>query len=291
MTSRHISRKEIKQQDRFASWATHAARWAMERRRRIGLVVLVVVAVISGVIGIVNYRARQEQRAAGLLAAALDIYQSPIATVDPGLVVAEPAVDPVAEGTGDATAAAGSTEATSGSVPAGADEHSSAGHRHFESEEARLQASVEALRPIVEEYGAYPSGQAAKYYLGIALADLGEVEEAAETLGDAAGASVPMVGSMARYRLALLFAAEQRHDEALAELDRLVRDPRGGFPVAEALLAMAREYEAAGDRQAAMLTYERIADEHGTSVYAIEARNRADQLAAELGVDLDVETP
>jgi TolA-binding protein len=259
MSDHRITRKDLKQQDEFLSTATLVFNWVMQRRKTIGLVLLIAVAVASALVGVRTYRARQEQNAAALLAVALRVYNSPV--------------------TPDETAESAS-----------ADEHSAAGHQHFTTEEQKYSAAVTALQPIIDEYGSYPSGQMASFYLGASYSGLGRVDEAEAALRRAAESSTPMVRAMAMYRLGTFLLEQGNADDAATVFEDLARSTPAGFPVEQALNAEARAHEAQGDRQAAMLAYQRIAEDYPSSVYAVEARTRADELAAELGVDLDSES-
>ena len=80
-----------------------------------------------------------------------------------------------------------------------------------------------------------------------------------------------MVSSMARYRLGLLYWDEGRHDEALEVLDVLVQRGDSGFPVEEALMDKGRVQLAAEQRQAAMVTFQGIVEDHGSNLGAVNA--------------------
>jgi tetratricopeptide (TPR) repeat protein len=171
-------------------------------------------------------------------------------------------------------------------VAAPADEHAAAGHQHFATSREKYEAAAAALAPVIEQYGSYPSGRTAAFYLGASLAELGRYDEAVSALEAAAEAGAPLIRGMALQRLGDLYVQIDRFDDAIRIFDRLVNGPPAGFPVEEALAAKARAHEAAGDDQAAMVAYQRIAEDHPTSVYALPAQTRAEELAAKLGVDL-----
>lgn len=257
--AKDFSRKDLKQQDEFTRSATTFAQWAMQRRKSIGLALLIVVAIVSIVMGIRSYRQGQESDAAALLAVALQVYTAPV-----------------------------EADGETGAAPA--DEHSVGGHHHYATANEKFEAAVDAFRPVVDQYGGYPSGRAAAFYLGSALAQLGRTDEAEEALRAGAEADAGLVRAMSLQRLGDLFLEQQRYDEAIAIYDRLVDSPPGGYPVEEALTSKARAHQAAGDLQAAMVAYQRIAEEHEASVYALPAQLRAEELAAQLGVELDAES-
>lgn len=258
--SKDFSRKDLKHQDEFLSSATTVAQWLIQRRKSIGLALLLVVAAVSVLIGVRSYRQRQEQNAAVLLAVGLRAYGSPVTPED-------------------------------GSAPtAPADEHSAAGHQHFATETEKYEAAAAALRPILEQYGSYPSGRTAAFYLASCLAELQRYDEAEAALQHATEADAPLIRGMALQRLGDLYVQLDRYDDAIRVFDGLIARPPAGFPVEEALAAKARAHEAAGDDQAAMVAYQRLAEDHESSVYALPARTRAEELAAKLGVDLDAQS-
>ncbi len=259
--SKAFSRKDLKHQDEFLTGATYLAQWFIQRRKSIGLILLIVIAAVSVLLGMRSYRLRQEQDAAAMLAVALRIYNSPVVPETEGSIA-------VAE----------------------ADEHGTGGHTHYPSLETKLEASVAALEPIVQEHPARPSGRMAAFYLGNALANLGQSDAAIAALEQAAKSSAPMLEAMARLRLGHLYVDLERYEYAVAAFRPLTENPPEGFPVEEALASKARAHEAAGDPQSAMLAYQRIVEDHPTSIYATVARTHAQELAASLGVDLDIES-
>ena len=291
MSSQRFSRKDLKH-DEFVTTTSQITRWLMERRRRIGWGLLAVVVLISIVAMVQVYQQRQETSASALLAGAMEVYRTPLAeepapppdtqpaaTDDGGEVAAEPA-------TGQTEAAPGTTTIT---VPA--DEHSAVKHIHFTTEAARYEAAREEFTPIVRRYGNTPSGRVASFYLGICESSLGNGEAAAVALQQAAGASQEIIATVALYRLGQLQVAEGQLDEAIASFDLLLARNSDAFPDDEALMSKARAQEAAGDRRGAMISYQRVVDDHPDSFSAADARTRVEELAVELGLDPNVERP
>ena len=253
MSADHVVRKDLKQSDEFQRGATAAVSWLMQRRKSIGLVLLFAVAGLSVLAGVRSYRNRQEQNAAAMLAVALQAFNAPIA----GAPTTVPASSP-----------AGPT---------------------YDTEEAKLEAAIWPLQAVIDVYATYPSGRAASFYLGTTMAALGRLEAAEASLRDGAQAAAPLPRAMSLLRLGELFAQQERYADAIEVFDQAISDPPEGFPVEEALVAKARTHAAAGEEQQAMLAYQRIVDNHEGSVYAQSAKTRADELAAALGLDPDVE--
>ena len=253
MSTVHVARKDLKKSDEFQRGATAALSWGIQRRKSIGLVLLVVVAGLSILTGVRSYRTRQEQNAAAMLAVALQAFNAQIA----GAATTIPASSPPG--------------------PA------------YESEEAKLEAAILPLQAVIDAYGTYPSGRAASLYLGTSLTRLGRLEAAEASLRDGAQAVAPLPRAASLLRLGGLFAQQERYADAIEIFDQTISDPPLGFPVEEALAAKARAHEAAGQPQEAMLAYQRIVDGYAGSVYAQLAKTRADELAATLGLNPDAE--
>jgi tetratricopeptide (TPR) repeat protein len=313
MSSERFRRKDLKH-DEFVTTTSEITRWLMERRRRIGWGVLAIVVLISILAMVQVYQQRQETSASALLAVAMEVYQTPLAeepaaaaetltaATDNGSdeAAAEPAAADATEG---ATEGSGETpdpavdaapdtpdaapDAATSTAPA--DEHSAIGHRHFTTEAARYEAAREEFAPIVRRYGNTPSGRVASFYLGLCESSLGNEEAAAEALQQAAGASQEIIATVSLYRLGQLQMAEGQLEEAIASFDLLLARNSDAFPADEALMSKARAQEAAGDQSGAMLTYQRVVDDHPDSFSAADARTHVEELAVALGLDPDVE--
>jgi TolA-binding protein len=133
--------------------------------------------------------------------------------------------------------------------------------------------------PVVARGGG-EARSAALFYRGLALSDLGQMDEAeasfAEVLSrDADG----LYGSMARLRLARLKEARHKSEEALALYRAITDDPRGLLPPEEGMLGMARCQEALGKKDEAAALYRKLMSEHPDSEYLGEARRRLSDLS------------
>lgn len=319
MASREFRRKDLKE-DEFVSTATRVTRWLMQRRRRIGWALLGLVLIGSLIAGVRMYQQRQEERAAGLLATAMEIYRSPVvgqesaegtatgvateegvtgsAETAPGPADTAPGpageeVDPTSPQLpakeGSPATAPAATGPGPDSTTAMADEHAATGHRHFSSEEAKYGAAREALLPIVDKYGGTASGKVASFYLGICEAELGNVDAAVEQLEAAADSSRQLIASMALYRLGILQLDQGDPEAAAAHFERLVTMSGEFFPREQALMARGRAHEAAGDLRAALASYQQVVSDHGDSFSASNARERLEEISSRLGLDPDVE--
>ena len=312
MSAKRFRRKDLKH-DEFINFTGRAGRWLMERRRRIGWGMLAIAVVLSVVLSVSFYQQREEQRAAVLLAAAMDVYRAPVVpppavpvSLENPATVAEPTTagdgaeapqsaeggvdeataDPTVTAT-EPTAAAPDPSATAADPVAAP--RSPSGVLQFGSTAEKYTAARERFTPIVERYGRRPSGRLASFYLGICEAELGETDAAAVALGHAADAAEPVIASMALNRLGQLELERGNADAAVAYFDELLTRSEGLFPRDEALMAKARAQQESGDLRAALATYQRVLDEFTGSYSAVEARTYVEELSAELGLDPNVE--
>ncbi|HEX9699839.1 MAG TPA: tetratricopeptide repeat protein [Acidobacteriota bacterium] len=305
MSAKPFRRKDLKH-DELITVTGRAGRWLMQRRRRIGWAVLVVVVLLSVVFSVRFAQQRQEQRAAALLAAAMEVYRAPVvaaepappaAAVDPAAAtdptaVTDPAAatdpatvtDPAAAGSGSGDPGEASPEAVSAEPPPPAQPTG----LQFATSEEKFRAARERFQPIVERYGGRPSGRIAAFYLGICEFELGDMAAASEALGKAASASEELISAMALYRLGQLELGAGNAEAAIQAFDRLLAADSNLFPRDEALMAKARAHEQAGDPRTALATYQRILDVHADSQSAVEARTRVEELSAQLGLDPNV---
>jgi tetratricopeptide (TPR) repeat protein len=324
MSSKPFQRKDLKH-DQFVIGAGRVGHWLMERRRRIGWAVLAVAVVLSVIFSVRFAHQRQEQQAAALLAAAMEVYRAPVIPPTP-----EPVATPVADAGGEgeegaAEGAAGAettgvegaagTETTGaegveaaageGTEAAGSEGAADTGEGdeaplpepapvpqpeytglQFATLQEKNNAAIERFEPIVERYGGRPSGRLAAYYLGICQSELGNTDAAITALQQAADASEPLISSMALFRLGQLQLGAGNAEAAIEHFDRLLERDDALFPQEEALMAKARAHEDSGDPRSALAAYQRVLNEHAGTSAAAEARARAEELSAQLGVAL-----
>ena len=160
----------------------------------------------------------------------------------------------------------------------------------FASESEKYLAAIARFEPIVERYGARPSGRLAAFYLGICQSELGNIEAAIVALTQAADASEPLISGMALYRLGQLELGVGNADAAVEYFDRLLQLDGGFFPQDEALMAKARAQGDAGDPRAALATYQRVLRDYAGSYSEIEARTHVEEISAQLGLDPNVQS-
>lgn len=283
MSSKRLRRKDLKH-DEFITATGRVTQWLMDRRRRIGWALLAVVVVVSVVLSVRLVHQRQEQSAAALLAAAMEIYRAPVIPPAPEVVVA-----PIAD-QGETVAEEDPGVAGEGPLedPLSVPEPPITGLQ-FASAEEKYRAALERFEPIVDRYPSRPSGRVAAFYAGDCQAQLGNTEAAIAAFTQAAEAGASLVSSMALYRLGQLERGLGNAEGAVAYFDRLLEIPRSLFPRGEALMAKAGAHEEAGDARAALAAYQRVLNDFSDSYVALEARRHVEELSVRLGLDPNVE--
>jgi tetratricopeptide (TPR) repeat protein len=235
MSSERLTRKEIKQQDRFAESMGTALDYVQVNRRLIFAVlggIVLLAAFVFGVFAWLDYRTREANR---LLARGIQLAQAPIAE-----------------------AAAKPDDPTEPS---------------FATEAARQEAAKGVFGEVRERFGASQAADAAALYLAQIAMREGRADEARalwqEYLEEHPD-TLPAAG--VRVSLFSLDRAQGKADEVERELRRLLETPEKEAPDDVLLHQLALTQEAQGKSADAQLTYRRLIDEHPSSPFAGEAR-------------------
>ncbi len=238
-------REQIKQ-DEFASGLEQAAAWAGAHKDelRIGIGVAVVLLAAVGAVG--YYRAQRAREADQAFRDALTTYQAPVASeIPPG------------------------GERPSGQVFATADEKYKTSAAAFEAVERRFPSSKVGLR--------------AKYYAALARIELKQYPEAEKSLKEIQQRSSGLEAELSRAALADLYRRSGQVDKAVEAYRGLATNPTANLPRDFALLRAAQTLEDARRYAEARTTYRQLYEEFPASVYATEARSRADYLQSAQG--------
>lgn len=235
-------RKQIKQ-DELVTGVDRALGWLAAHReeaRVTGIVLVVACALAGGLVYLQDRRTREAERA---LAEAFEIYHAPVqAELPPGS--AKPA------GTAYATPA------------------------------EKLVKAAAAFDGIERRFGARPAGVTAAYYAALCRAELGSTAEAEKALA-ALGAqrdSDRLEPALARLALADLYRRSGQVDRAIDAYRQAAEDVSLPLPRDHALMSLAGVLEEAGRFAEARAAYQRLAAEFPASVYAADARTRAEYL-------------
>ena len=234
-------REEIKQ-DEFASGLEKAVEWTTAHKDevRIGAGVALVLLAAAGAVGYFQgQRAREADRA---FRDALTTFEAPVAS--------EVAPD---------------AQRPPGQVFATAEERYKTAAAAFEGVERRFGSSKTALR--------------AKYYEALSRIELGQYPEAEKALRELQSNGTGLEPELARAALASLYRRSGQTDKAVEAYRGLATNPSANLPRDFALLSAAQTLEDAKRWAEARAAYRQVYEEFPASVYASEARARAEYLA------------
>jgi len=242
-------KKELKRQikqDEFVSSLGVAAGWLRAHGQEARIVAAVIVVVALGAGGLNFFRERRAREADKATAAALETFQAPVTSELP-------------EG----------FEHPPGPV--------------FPSAKEKFEKAAAAFEGIERRYGSAPAGRRARYYAALCRAELGDLDGAEKALNALAtsGGTEGLEPALARLALADLKRRAGKVDEAVDAYRRLADDRSLALPRDHALMSLAATLEEAHRATEARVAYRRLADEFPASVYAAEARRRAEYLGAE----------
>jgi tetratricopeptide (TPR) repeat protein len=144
----------------------------------------------------------------------------------------------------------------------------------------KFKKAAAAFDGVERRYGSLPVGMRARYYGALSRIELGDFDAASKALKElAAQKGVPgLEPALARAALAELARRRGQVDQAIEEYGRLADDPSSPLPRDYALMSLASTLEEAHREAEAAKSYRRLAEEFPASVYAAEARKRAEYL-------------
>jgi hypothetical protein len=233
-------REEIKQ-DEFASGLEKAVEWIAAHRDevRIGAgVAVVLLAAVGAVAYFQGQRAREADRA---FRDALTTFEAPVASELP----------PGAE------------------RPAG---------QVFATAEEKYKTAAAAFEGVERRFGSSKAGLRAKYYAALARIELGQYKEAEKALREIQATGAGLEPELARVALASLYRRSGETDKAVETYRGLATNPSANVPRDFALLSAAQTLEDAKRWAEARAAYRQVFEEFPASVYAADARARAEYL-------------
>jgi tetratricopeptide (TPR) repeat protein len=233
-------REQIKQ-DEFTSGIEQGMAWLGAHRDevRIGAGVIVVLLAAGGALAYFQgQRAREADRA---LRDALSTFEAPVA----------------------------SELATGADRPAG---------QVFATAEEKYKTAAAAFEGVERRSGSSAAGLRAKYYAALSRIELGQMAEAEKALQELQGRGAGLEPELARVALAGLYRRSGQVDKAVEAYRGLATKPNANVPPDFALLSAAQTLEDAKRWGEARATYRRLVEEFPASVYAADARTRAEYL-------------
>jgi len=233
-------REQIKQ-DEFTSGLEQAMAWIGSHRDevRIGAGVLVVLLAAGGAFAYFRgQRAREADRA---LQDALAMYSAPAAS----------------------------------ELAAGADR---AGGQVFATAEDKFKSAAAAFEGVERRFGSSAVGLRAKYYAALSRIELGQYDEAEKSLKEIQARGSGLEPELARVALAGLYRRSGKVDQAVEAYRGLATNPSANVPRDFALLSAAQTLEDAKRWAEARAAYRQLVEEFPASVYAADARTRAEFL-------------
>ncbi len=233
-------REEIKQ-DEFASGLEKSLEWVAAHRDevRIGAGVVVVLLAAAGAVGYFQgQRAREADQA---FRDALTTFEAPVAS----------------------------------ELAAGADRPAG---QVFATAEEKYKTAAAAFEGVERRFGSSKTGRRAKYYAALSRLELAQYPEAEKALKEVQSQDAGLDAELARVALANLYRRSGQVDKAVEAYRGLATNPAANVPRDFALLSAAQTLEDAKRWAEARAAYRQVFEEFPASVYASEARTRAEYL-------------
>jgi hypothetical protein len=233
-------RDEIKQ-DEFASGIEESLSWIKAHRDevRIGAgVVIVLLAAAGALIYFQGQRAREADRA---FREALAAFDAPVAS----------------------------------ELAPGADRPS---EQVFATAEEKYKTAAAAFEGVGRRFGSSKVGLRAKYYGALSRLELGQNAEAEKALKEIQALGGGLEPELARLALADLYRRTGQVEKAVEAYRGLATNPTANVPRDFALMSAAQTLEDARRWADARAAYRQVAEEFPASVYASDARARAEYL-------------
>lgn len=154
----------------------------------------------------------------------------------------------------------------------------------FKTVEERNAKALEAFDKVADDYSGFDVGQWARYLSALVHLDRGETEQGHTILAELTeSADVLEIRNLAALRLADDAEADGNADDAISYTKKILDAPSDSMPREPLLMRLARNYEKAGDDQAALEQYRKIEAEYPTSQEARTAGPRIKELEEKLG--------
>jgi tetratricopeptide (TPR) repeat protein len=120
------------------------------------------------------------------------------------------------------------------------------GTKTYASIAERAKAANALFLDVANRYGLTPSGQNARYFVGLTQIEGGQTQAAEDTLKKVAGGWNRNLASLAKFALAQLYRDEGHNDQAVDLYQQLMKKPTEMVPAGQAQLALADLYQVEG---------------------------------------------
>lgn len=233
------TRHQLKQ-DRFRQGtldaAENAAHWSEEHKTKLIVIVIAVVVVAAIAFGGWYYVNTQDDKASAELSTAVRTFETP---VRPAGVPAQP------------------------------------GYDSFASSQERATAARKQFQEIVDKYPHTHTADMARYFVGLASAQLGDNTAAERSLQEAAGSRNADLSALGKFALASVYRAENKNPQGVDLYKQLIDKPTIVVSKVTAQLELAGLYESQQKPDEAKKIYDQVQKENPASEAASLAQRRA----------------
>jgi tetratricopeptide (TPR) repeat protein len=240
--------RELKRQikeDEFVSTLERVLTWASARRDEVRIAAGLAVVLAAAAAAFLYFQGQRAREAQSAFQEALDVWNAPV----------EAELVPNAD-------------KPLGQVFATADE--------------KYKSAAAAFEGVDRRYPSRPEAESARYYAALCRERLKQYDEAEKGLKALAEkkAGSRLEPTVARIALADLYRRRGQVDKAVDTYRAVVADRDFPFPRDYALMSLASTLEEANRLSEARASYKRLTEDFPASVYAAEARRRAERLQA-----------
>jgi hypothetical protein len=149
----------------------------------------------------------------------------------------------------------------------------------FATSEEKYKTAAAAFEGVERRFGSSKTAQRAKYYEALSRIGLGQYPEAEKALQELQSKGSGLEPELARAALADLYRRSGQTDKAVEAYRGLATNPSANLPRDFALMCAAQTLDDAKRWADARAAYRQVYEQFPASVYASEARARAEYLA------------
>lgn len=148
----------------------------------------------------------------------------------------------------------------------------------YPSERAKLEAALPKLMATADAYPSSDPGLTARYHAASALVGLGRHDEAIAQYDRVISEGSGLIGEMARLGKAEAQLRGSQYEPAIASFKELSERTDASVPKEAMLLELARAYRLAGKTDAARETLNQIVEQHADSPFVSEAKAELEKI-------------